>query len=92
MGKFVSSLFSIVQDQFSQQATLIAGIVIGMIVNGLYNRFIGEAKLIKSYDVIIKSKEEHIDSLRKIVYDKAKLVSVDRKDKSFFDKITRYFK
>lgn len=92
MNKFIGDLMKIVSDEFSEQASLISGIIIGMIVSSLYNKFIGERKLTKSYDNVIKSKDEHIESLKKAIYDKLKLVQVDKKDKSFFDKLLRYFK
>ncbi len=92
MNEFIGNLVKIVTDEFSKQSSLISGIIIGMIIISLYNKFVGDRKLVQSYDNVIKSKDEHIQSLKLAIYDKLKMVQVDKKDKSFFDKLSRYFK
>jgi uncharacterized membrane-anchored protein YhcB (DUF1043 family) len=92
MDTFIDDLKKIVLKEFSAQATLISGIIIGMILMALYNRYFGERKMVKSYETIIKTKDDHIDSLKKVIYDKLQLIQVDKKDKTFFNKIINLFK
>lgn len=92
MNTFIDSLKKIISEEFTAQATLISGIIIGMIMSSLYNRFVGERKMVKSYEEVIKSKAEHIDTLNRVIHDKLKLIQVEKKDKLFFNKLINYFK
>lgn len=91
MNKYLAELYATVCAQFDQQASLISGIIIGMIIISIYDRLIGNKRLIDSYDVVIKAKDEHINTLKTAIGEKLKQVVVDKKDQNFFNNIKRYF-
>ncbi len=92
MGKLLRELYSVVCTEFNSQATLISGIIIGFILLSVYNRFVGNKKLINSYEILLSAKEAHITTLKNIVGEKLDNITVEKKDKKFFDNLKEYFK
>jgi uncharacterized membrane protein (DUF106 family) len=91
MGSIFSSLIKMLGDTFPKYAEVILGIVVGMFLSTIYDKFVGYKKLTDSYNQIIESKQEHIESLKIVIGSELKKIEVEKKDKQFFDKLKKYF-
>lgn len=79
-------------NTFIEHKDLLLGIIIGIFLIIIYNKFIGLYALKKSYERVIKEKDDHIDSLKTIVYERLEAVTSDTLEPKLFRNIKRYFK
>lgn len=68
------------------------GLFTGLFIAWCYHRFLGYRSLKKSYERVIESKQETIDSLKMIVHERISKMEVQVKDKSWFIRLKKHFK
>jgi hypothetical protein len=71
---------------------LLFGIAIGMFLAWGYHFFIGNRLLKKSYETLLKAKDETISAYKALVLERLEKVDVDPKSEGFFKKVKNFFK
>ncbi|MDH5825756.1 hypothetical protein [Sphingobacterium faecium] len=69
-------------------ATFVVGIIAGI----LLKQFITDRGYRLQVDARIKDKDEYIQSLKQIVHERAKGITVDTKSEGYFKKMIKFFK
>lgn len=87
-----SEIGGILLQTFIDHKDLVLGVLIGIFLIIIYNKFIGLSSLKKSYERTIEEKDNHIDSLKTIVFERLDAVTTETIDPKLFRNIKRYFK
>lgn len=89
---FIEAIWEMIQEVWNDQANLVSGIVLGMILSWMYHKFIGIYTIKRSYKEIIESKNETIESLKMVVSERLDKIQPDKYDKTLIGKIKKFFK
>ncbi len=84
-----NKLTSIIVNNY---ATFAAGILLGLFLAGIYQRFFGNSIIRKCYQDTIRDKEDTIDDYKELISERLKNVIVEPKDKGFFKRLKKFFK
>ncbi|MFJ1431319.1 hypothetical protein ACILE2_11050 [Capnocytophaga canimorsus] len=87
----LTSLKIQIKDAISNYGITIALIVIGFTIGFLFKEYVSDRHYRKQIDLRFKEKDDYIKSLKVIVIERLSKVEVDKKDKSFFNKIKKFF-
>ena len=81
-----------IQQAFSDYGIVIACLFIGMFMGWHFKLFFADRKYNNQVKLRINEKYQQIVDLKSLVHEKLDNVVVDTRDKSFFDKVKKYFK
>lgn len=93
MQKEIKGMFlEQVKHALNNYGLVIAIFVLGVILGFLFKKYLADRDYKKQIELRFADKDKMINDLRVLVLEKLTKVEVEKKDKSFFNKLKKFFK
>lgn len=89
--EILNSLKLQIQNALLNYGITIALLIIGFVVGFFFKEYVSDRHFRKQLDLRFQEKDDHIKSLKIIVSDRFSKIEVEKKDKSFVNRVKKYF-